>query len=146
MQNGTASLKTSLNQRLRVKIPKIKMQKRSSSADSLDSHDEDSFRGRRYSQNRNSSSLKKHHQRARAATKIQREVRKYLQRLGFYEAKEILSPEREPQINLFIEKKINPIIEVKAHKKKSKSRSGSRSSGKKGRRVNKPESKRIISP
>lgn len=63
---------------------------------------------------------------------IQREVRKYLKRLGFYEAKEILSPDREPLISLFIEKKVEPIIEVKpARGKSSKSRSGSRSSSRK---------------
>lgn len=73
---------------------------------------------------RNSSSKKR--KQTKAALTIQREVRKYLNRLGFYEAREILSPDREPQINLFIEQQIDPTLE---NKKSSKSRS--RSSGKK---------------
>ena len=48
-----------------------------------------------------------------AASVIQKEVRRFLKTLGFYEAREVSSPEREPQISLFIEKR--------------KSRSGSKS-------------------
>ena len=40
-----------------------------------------------------------------AAQIIQKEVRKFLRTLGFYEAREVSSPEREPQISLFIEKR-----------------------------------------
>jgi hypothetical protein len=106
-----------------------------SSVDTLESQDEETFRGKSsqkhngISQSRINSSAKKNKQ-SKAAIMIQREVRKYLQRLGFYEATEIISPDREPLISLFIEKKVAPVIEVKASK--SKSRSGSRSSGKKG--------------
>ena len=51
-----------------------------------------------------------------AATVIQKEVRRFLKTLGFYEAREVSSPEREPQISLFIEKR-----------KRSQSRSASKS-------------------
>lgn len=78
-------------------------------------------------QPRNTSSVKKRQQ-DEAALTIQRVVRRYLNRLGFYEAREILSPDRQPQINLFIEQQLDPINEGR---KSSKSRSGSRSSGKK---------------
>ena len=40
-----------------------------------------------------------------AASIIQKEVRRFLKTLGFYEAREVSSPEREPQISLFIEKR-----------------------------------------
>ena len=40
-----------------------------------------------------------------AAQVIQKEVRKFLKTLGFYEAREVSSPDREPQISLFIEKR-----------------------------------------
>lgn len=58
-----------------------------------------------------------------AAKIIQKEVRKYLKGIGFYRARQIASPEREP-ISLYIEKR------SRSHSRKSKqskqSKSGSR--------------------
>ena len=97
MQGGVTS-KASLNKRLNVKIPGMRsqMKRRSSSVGTLESGD-DSYRSRsnkkrRFVQPRNTSSVKKRHD--EAALTIQRVVRRYLKRLGFYEAREILSPDR----------------------------------------------------
>ena len=63
-----------------------------------------------------------------AAKIIQKEVRKYLKVIGFYQARQIHSPDREP-INFFIEKRSRSHSRKSNKQQQSKSRSGSRGGG-----------------